>query len=383
MKRQFSSEAVTCGHPDKVCDQVADAILDAILAKDPEAHVACEVTAKTDSLCIFGEISTTAQVDMERIARQVIREIGYTEPGHGFDADTCRIQVEVHEQSPDIAQGIRHADAMDNGAGDQGMMFGFACTETPDRMPLPIELANRMARRLEDVRRTGLLPYLLPDGKTQITVEYEDGVPRRIVTAVLSAQHTEEVSLEQLREDILHKVMIPSLPAELLDENAVFFANPAGRFVVGGPAGDSGLTGRKIIADTYGGYARHGGGAFSGKDPSKVDRSGAYLARYIAKNVVAAGWAEKCEVQLGYAIGLAEPVNVFVETFGTQHIAPERIRERILRDIDMRPAAIAKRLGLQAPIYRRTACYGHFGENTRDLPWEKTDLARQWAQEEG
>lgn len=370
----FTSESVTEGHPDKVCDQIADAILDALLEQDPHSHVACEVTAMTQEVHIFGEITSAAQVDYEAIARQVIREIGYTKPGHGFDAQTCRITVDVHQQSPDINMGVEKSDVMENGAGDQGMMFGYACRETESLMPLPIELAHKLTKRLACLRREGFLPYLLPDGKAQVTVEYRDGIPARVDAVVVSSQHEEGVSMETLRRDILEQVIRPVIPETMLDSRTKYFINPTGRFCIGGPAGDSGLTGRKLIVDTYGGYARHGGGAFSGKDPSKVDRSGAYMARYLAKNVVAAGLAHRCEIQISYAIGVAQPVSLLVDTFGTGRIPDEEIQQRILERVDLRPSAIIRSLGLQGPIYRQTASYGHFGSNTADLPWEQTNL---------
>ena len=378
MTTYFTSESVTKGHPDKVCDQIADAILDAVLTDDPQAHVACEVTAITDAVHIFGEITTTARIDYEAVARETIRRIGYTQPGHGFDADTCRIRVDLHEQSPDINLGVSREVEADSGAGDQGMMFGYACRQTQNLMPLPIELAHALTRRLAFAREAGLIPGLLPDGKAQVTVQYEDGVPARIDTVVVSTQHTQAVSEEALPEAVLSAVIRPALPASLLDERTRFLINPTGRFLVGGPAGDSGLTGRKLIVDTYGGYARHGGGAFSGKDPTKVDRSAAYMARYLAKNVVAAGFADQCEVQLSYAIGVAQPVSVLVDAFGTETVPVEKIRALILGSVDLRPAAIIHRFGLRAPIYSRVSCYGHFGENAKDAPWEQTDLAALW-----
>ena len=378
MTTYFTSESVTQGHPDKVCDQIADAILDAVLAADPYAHVACEVTAITDAVHIFGEITTLASVDYEAVARETIRAIGYTQPGHGFDADTCRITVDLHEQSPDINMGVQRENEEESGAGDQGMMFGYACRETESLMPLPIELAHALTRRLAQVRETGILPELLPDGKAQVTVQYEDGVPARIDTVVVSTQHTDGISEQALRARVIDEVILKALPASLLDERTHMLINPTGRFLIGGPAGDSGLTGRKLIVDTYGGYARHGGGAFSGKDPSKVDRSAAYLARYLAKNVVAAGLADRCEVQLSYAIGVAQPVSLLIDTFGTESVPVKRIRELILDTVDMRPAAIIRRFGLRAPIYSRVSCYGHFGENAKEMPWEQTDLAEMW-----
>ena len=377
----FTSESVTKGHPDKVCDQIADAILDAVLAEDPQAHVACEVTAITDAVHIFGEITAAAAVDYEAVARETIRAIGYTEPGHGFDADTCRISVDLHEQSPDIAMGVRRAGEENAGAGDQGMMFGYACRETESLMPLPIELAHALTRRLAYVREMRIVPELLPDGKAQVTVQYEDGIPARIDAVVVSTQHIDAISESELRTTVIDEVIASALPAHMLDERTRIFVNPTGRFLISGPAGDSGLTGRKLIVDTYGGCARHGGGAFSGKDPSKVDRSAAYLARYLAKNVVSAGLADRCEVQLGYAIGVAQPVSLLVECFGTEHAPLEHIRGLISRSVDMRPSAIIARFGLRAPIYSRVSCYGHFGENAKDMPWEQTDLADAWLRE--
>ena len=380
MKTILTSESVTCGHPDKVCDQISDAILDAILAQDPEAHVACEVTAWTDNVNIMGEVTAAAHPDYEAIARRVIRDIGYDKPGVGFDAGSCRIHVNLHTQSPDIAQGVDHKSQEDTGAGDQGMMFGYACRETEDLMPLPITLAVRLAKRLEQVRRDGTLPWLLPDGKSQVSVEYEDGKPVRIATVVISAQHSASVPTETLREAIRREVIDPVLPEELVDDETAYFINPTGRFVIGGPAGDSGLTGRKIIADTYGGAARHGGGAFSGKDPTKVDRTGAYMARYLAKNIVAAGLADRCEVQLAYAIGLADPVSVMVDTFGTGKVSDEALAAWVTEHVDMRPGVMIRRFGLRSPIYHTVSCYGHFGENARSLPWEQTDLSEELRQ---
>ena len=380
MKTILTSESVTCGHPDKVCDQISDAILDAILAQDPEAHVACEVTAWTDNVNIMGEVTAAAHPDYEAIARRVIRDIGYDKPGVGFDAGSCRIHVNLHTQSPDIAQGVDHKSQEDTGAGDQGMMFGYACRETEDLMPLPITLAVRLAKRLEQVRREGVLPWLLPDGKSQVSVEYEDGKPVRIATVVISAQHSASVPTETLREAIRREVIDPALPEALVDEETAYFINPTGRFVIGGPAGDSGLTGRKIIADTYGGAARHGGGAFSGKDPTKVDRTGAYMARYLAKNIVAAGLADRCEVQLAYAIGLADPVSVMVDTFGTGKVSDEALAAWVTEHVDMRPGVMIRRFGLRSPIYHTVSCYGHFGENARSLPWEQTDLSEELRQ---
>ena len=377
MKTILTSESVTCGHPDKVCDQISDAILDAILAQDPEAHVACEVTAWTDNVNIMGEVTAAAHPDYEAIARRVIRDIGYDKPGVGFDAGSCRIHVNLHTQSPDIAQGVDHKSQEDTGAGDQGMMFGYACRETEDLMPLPITLAVRLAKRLEQVRREGVLPWLLPDGKSQVSVEYEDGKPVRIATVVISAQHSASVPTETLREAVRREVIDPVLPEELVDGGTAYFINPTGRFVIGGPAGDSGLTGRKIIADTYGGAARHGGGAFSGKDPTKVDRTGAYMARYLAKNIVAAGLADRCEAQLAYAIGLADPVSVMVDTFGTGKVSDEALAAWVTEHVDMRPGVMIRRFGLRSPIYHTVSCYGHFGENARSLPWEQTDLSEE------
>lgn len=378
MHTLFTSESVTKGHPDKVCDQIADAILDALLAQDPMSHVACEVTAITDAVHIFGEITTTAKVNYEQIARDTIRKIGYTEPGHGFDAETCKITVDLHEQSPDINMGVSREIEEDAGAGDQGMMFGYACRETESLMPLPIELAHALTKRLAYVREMHILPDILPDGKAQVSVEYDEaGKPVRIDTVVVSTQHTEAISENELRTAIIDEVISRALPADMLDQNTHIYVNPTGRFLIGGPAGDSGLTGRKLIVDTYGGYAHHGGGAFSGKDSSKVDRSAAYMARYIAKNVVAAGLADRCEVQLSYAIGVAHPVSVLVDTFGTEKVAREKIQE-LVSAVDMRPAAIIKRFDLRTPNFSKVSCYGHFGENAKDMPWEKTDLAESW-----
>ena len=375
MKTYFTSESVTCGHPDKVCDQIADAVLDEILAHDPNAHVACEVTACTDEVHLMGEITSTFTPDYEAIARRVIGEIGYTLLGVGFDAETVRVRVSVHTQSPDIARGVDRGAPEEAGAGDQGMMVGYACRETDALMPLPITLANRLTKRLEQARREKRIPYLLPDGKAQVSVEYEGGCPKRISAVVVSAQHSAEVKIDTLRDAILEQVIFPVLPEQLLDERTEYFINPTGRFVVGGPAGDSGLTGRKIIADTYGGAARHGGGAFSGKDPSKVDRTGAYMARYLAKNIVAAELAERCEIELAYAIGLADPVSVMVETFGTGRVSDEMLANWLMKNVDMRPGGITARFELRRPIYRRVSCGGHFGENAAGLPWEWTDLA--------
>ncbi|MFR7589917.1 MAG: methionine adenosyltransferase [Longibaculum sp.] len=377
MKSYFTSESVTSGHPDKVCDQIADKILDEILSQDPKARVACEVTCATQQVHIFGEVTTTAKVDYEVITRNVINEIGYTAFNHGFDATNCQIQVDLHEQSPDIALGIHRSiqeENLDNGAGDQGMMFGYACQETASYMPLPIELAHSLSKRLEQVRKTEELPYLLPDGKTQVTVEYENHQPKRISTVVLSTQHRADIDMATLREQITNHVILPTLPKDMIDKETSFFINPTGRFVIGGPAGDSGLTGRKIIVDTYGGYAHHGGGAFSGKDATKVDRSGAYMARYIAKNIVAASLAEQCEVQLSYSIGLAEPVSVYIDTFDTEKVPLKSLYKAILQLVDLRPAAIIQKFQLERPIYSMVSCYGHFGNNAMTLPWEQIDL---------
>ena len=376
-KMLFTSESVTCGHPDKVCDQVADKILDELLAQDPDSRVACEVTCAENQMHIFGEITSEAKVNYRAVAQQAIAEIGYTKPGRGFDADTCAITVDLHHQSPDIARGItrsREAEQLDAGAGDQGMMFGYACKQTKTLMPLPIELAHELSKQLETVRRTGELPFLLPDGKSQVTVEYDGDRPIRIASVLVSAQHQEEVSTEAVRAEVRRHVMEAVLPAELLDENTQFYVNPTGRFVYGGPAADSGLTGRKLIVDTYGGYARHGGGAFSGKDATKVDRSGAYMARYIAKNIVAQDLADQCEVQLSYAIGLAEPMSVRIETFGTEKVDKNTLNRAIRNSVDMRPAAIIQRFGLTRPIFSNVSCYGHFGSNACLMPWEQTDL---------
>ncbi|MGN0106160.1 MAG: methionine adenosyltransferase [Hominilimicola sp.] len=379
MRTYFTSESVTEGHPDKVCDQIADGILDAILEQDKSARVACEVTALTQKIHIMGEITTTAKIDYECVARDIISEIGYTKPEYGFDADNCEVIVDIVNQSADIAMGVNRENELECGAGDQGMMFGYACNETASLMPLPIELAHRLTKRLAYVRKMYILPYLLPDGKAQVTVEYEDNVPKRISAVVVSTQHMDTVSTEQLRAEILDNVIIPVLPADMFDEKTHILINPTGRFVIGGPAGDSGLTGRKLIVDTYGGYARHGGGSFSGKDPSKVDRSGAYMARFLAKNIVEAKFAERCEVQLSYAIGVAEPVSLRIETFGTEKLPVEEIEKRICEDVDLRPGAIIRRFDLRRPLYYKVARYGHFGENAVQMPWESIELAKKWS----
>ena len=380
MRTLFTSESVTEGHPDKICDQISDGILDALLAIDPNSRCACETTAEPGAVHIMGEITTAATVNYIEIARQIIREIGYTKPEYGFDADTCEISCSLHTQSADIAQGVDMAleakEAIDTdglGAGDQGMMFGFACDETPERMPLPITLAHRITRRLAAVRKNGELSYLRPDGKAQVTVEYENGKPVRVNTVVLSTQHDEDADPLTLRQDMIERVIKPCIPAEMLDAETKYYINPTGRFVLGGPAADTGLTGRKIIVDTYGGYARHGGGAFSGKDPSKVDRSAAYATRWVAKNIVAAGLAKQCEVQVAYAIGVAKPVSIMVDTFGTGTVADEKIEQAVEKVFDLTPAAIIRDLDLRKPIYRQLAAYGHMGREDLGVKWENTD----------
>ncbi|WP_019424698.1 methionine adenosyltransferase [Paenibacillus sp. OSY-SE] len=390
----FTSESVTEGHPDKICDQISDAVLDAFLANDPYARVACEVSVATGLVLVIGEISTKADyVDIPSIVRNTIKDIGYTRAKYGFDYNTCAVLTSLNEQSPDIAQGVNAAietrtedmkqETENIGAGDQGLMFGFATNETPELMPLPIALSHRIARRLSEMRKDGTLPYLRPDGKTQVTIEYMDGKPVRVDTIVVSTQHAEDTSLEQIQQDIREHVITPVVPSEWLDEKTKYFINPTGRFVIGGPQGDAGLTGRKIIVDTYGGYARHGGGAFSGKDPTKVDRSAAYAARYVAKNIVAAGLADKCEIQLAYAIGVANPVSISVDTYGTGKVDQDKLVELIQNNFDLRPTGIIKMLDLRRPIYKQTAAYGHFGRNDLDLPWERTDKADSLREQAG
>ena len=390
----FTSESVTEGHPDKICDNISDAILDAIIAEDPMARVACETAVTTGMVMVMGEITTSCYVDIPKVVRATIRDIGYDRAKYGFDSETCAVLTSIDEQSPDIALGVNKAleakeyqmndtelDAI--GAGDQGIMFGYACEETPELMPMPISLAHKLAKRLSDIRKDGTLDYLRPDGKSQVTVEYENGKPLRIDTVVISAQHSPEVDQESIRRDIIKNVIKPVIPTELLDEETRYLINPTGRFAVGGPQGDSGLTGRKIIVDTYGGMGRHGGGAFSGKDPTKVDRSASYAARHVAKNIVAAGLASRCEVQLAYVIGVAKPVSVGVDTFGTGKIEDEKIVKLILKHFDLRPAAIIQKLNLRRPIYRKTAAYGHFGREDADFTWERTDKAELLKREAG
>ncbi len=386
-KRLFTSESVTEGHPDKICDQISDAILDELLKEDPMARVACETTCTTGIISIMGEITTSCYVDFPKVARQVVLDIGYDRAKYGFDGTTCAVVTAIDEQSPDIAQGVndgyenREQGGNDNenstGAGDQGMMFGYACDETPEFMPMPISLAHKMAKKLTQVRKDGILDYLRPDGKTQVTVEYDDDKPVRVDAVVVSSQHSPDVDIQKLREDIKREVILTTVPAELIDENTKFYINPTGRFVVGGPNGDSGLTGRKLIVDTYGGYARHGGGAFSGKDPTKVDRSAAYASRWVAKNVVAAGLAKKCEVQLAYAIGVAHPVSIMVDTFGTATVDEDKIEQAIEKVFDLRPHAIIKQLDLRKPIYKNLAAYGHMGREDLGVSWEKLDKVEE------